>query len=430
MRRRITQAMVASTAFVLLLLGIPLAIVAQRWTLDSELVELQEQAAQTLAGITTPLDPSQLSRLRPGRGAAPHFGIYLTSGERWFGTGPVVGDEWVERASSGHPATSNEGVLIVATPITDQSDTIVGVLRVEESRDGANQRALGVWLVMALASAAALAVAWLLARRVAYRLSRPVVDLAATATALGSGAVLPVPVVTGIAEIDMVGRALAASSLSVNDALVRERRFSADVSHQLRTPLAGVQLRLEAAATNPTREAIEKALDDLARLEQTVVHLMAHARDAVPSTSLTRLDLGASRAVERWSDRATTVRREIVATIAGPSTTRGADASVDQVLDALIDNALRHGIGTIHVVQRRVAGGAAIDVADEGTLTATDDVDQIFQRGHGVGTGSGLALARSIAEAGGGRLVVTNRAPTTFTLFAISETSTPEPAVG
>lgn len=72
---------------------------------------------------------------------------------------------------------------------------------------------------------------------------------------------------------------------------------------------------------------------------------------------------------------------------------------------------------SIGIVQRRIAGGGAIDISDEGTLDPSLDADRIFQRGHGVGTGIGLALARSIAEAADGRLVLGQTAPTTFSLI-------------
>ena len=113
---------------------------------------------------------------------------------------------------------------------------------------------------------------------------------------------------------------------------MRERRFSADVSHQLRTPLAAVQLRLEAARDSPTPAAVDKALDDLGRLEQTVVHLIAHARGVVPADATTRLDDAIRRAEARWAERVRAAGRQLVVSPGSSFTCRGADGSIDQIL--------------------------------------------------------------------------------------------------
>ena len=72
------------------------------------------------------------------------------------------------------------------------------------------------------------------------------------------------------------------------------------------------------------------------------------------------------------------------------------------------------------MTHRHIAGGGAIDVTDEGSLADRDDAEQLFERGHGAGTGIGLSLARSISEATDARLTLTNRVPTTFTLIGRS----------
>ena len=72
------------------------------------------------------------------------------------------------------------------------------------------------------------------------------------------------------------------------------------------------------------------------------------------------------------------------------------------------------------MTHRHIAGGGAIVVTDEGSLADRDDAEQLFERGHGAGTGIGLSLARSISEATDARLTLTNRVPTTFTLIGRS----------
>ncbi|MBV9921407.1 MAG: sensor histidine kinase, partial [Pseudonocardia sp.] len=96
-----------------------------------------------------------------------------------------------------------------------------------------------------------------------------------------------------------------------------------------------------------------------------------------------------------------------------------------QILGVLLDNALRHGSGTVTLIAREAAEAVAVDIADEGRI---DVPDQLFVRrsptaaGHGIG----LALARSLTEAEGGRLVLSRRQPTTFTvLLPLVPTGTP-----
>lgn len=420
MRRRITEAIVGVSALILLALGIPLAIVVHQSILDSEVVELQATAARTLAEIDVPLDPRQLASIGAEPDAPPLFAIYDPVGTRVFGIGPATADSVVRQALAGAPASSTDRELLVATPINDRSsERVVGALRLREPLAGADHRSRVAWLEMGVTGLIALAIGWLIAKRVAQRLSQPVVDLADAATLMGDDGMVRHTPPTGISEIDRLAGALADSSDRIIEALARERRFSADVSHQLRTPLTGIRLRLEAARLERDPKMITLALDDLHRLDQTVDHLLAFARDAISTTSTVRLDEAARRATDRWKDRVAASGRTISVAVSDPATTRGSVASVEQILDVLLDNALHYGVGDITVVQRRIAGGGAVDVGDKGSGIASGDSERIFHRGQGDRNGIGLALARSIAEAEGGRLILTRRNPTVFSLILL-----------
>ncbi|MGD9794115.1 MAG: sensor histidine kinase [Acidimicrobiia bacterium] len=420
MRRRITEAIVGVAALILLGLGIPLAIAVHQSILDSEVVELQATAARTLAEIDVPLDPVELAAVSSETDAPPPFSVYAADGHRVFGSGPERAEPVVQRALQGMPASTVGSEIVVATPITDdKTEHIVGALRLTESLAGANHRSRVAWLIMTAVAVAALGIGWWIAANLARRLARPLSDLADAAARIGDGGTVPRQPPSGVNELDRLSDALTEASVRINDALARERRFSADVSHQLRTPLTGIRLRLESARDSHNPEAVESALDDLTRIEQTVEHLLAFARGAIPATAVLSPDDVVRRAEARWAQRARDAGRNLTVRSGEPVSARGSAQSVDQIIDVLTDNALHHGIGEIRVSYRRVTGGVAFHVGDDGHAIDERDIDRIFERGHGVRNGIGLALARSIAEAEGGRLLLTNRQPTTFTLILL-----------
>jgi hypothetical protein len=120
-RRRITEAIVGVSALILLVLGVPLAIVVHQSILDSEVVELQATAARTLTEINVPLDPTELAAVSSEPDSPPPFSVYDGHGELVFGRGPTRADSAVRRALSGNPASTTDGEIVVATPITDDT---------------------------------------------------------------------------------------------------------------------------------------------------------------------------------------------------------------------------------------------------------------------------------------------------------------------
>ena len=199
----------------------------------------------------------------------------------------------------------------------------------------------------------------------------------------------------------------------------RERQFSSDVSHQLRTPLTRLRLRVETVMGGAEGVELQSVMADLDRLDQTVHYLLAHARDVRPEIGDISLVSAAQRAADRWSGPAAEAGRSLVIHVTEDRVVLGSHVGVDQILDVLVDNALGHGAGVVSITVRCLFGGGAIDVADENSVLQAGDVARIFRRGEGSGNGVGLAIARELAEADGGRLVLRSRAPTTFSLVLL-----------
>ena len=257
-------------------------------------------------------------------------------------------------------------------------------------------------------------------------MSRPLLELADAAAAFGRGGVLTTPDVSGVPEIDLLAATLADSSQQMNDSLTRERRFSADVSHQLRTPLASLRLRHRSGRPCDEPAHLAQATLDRSRPPRTDGrHLLSFARDAIPHTATCSVAQALDGAVARWAERAGRAQRDVLRrspgrrpgqgrTDFGRPGRRGAHRQRDAPR-------LRHHRA---LASRVIAGGVAIDVSDDGTCR-TDSSRASFRRRAGTDHGIGLALARSLAEAEGGRLLLARRQPTTFSLILLAADEEP-----
>lgn len=155
------------------------------------------------------------------------------------------------------------------------------------------------------------------------------------------------------------------------------------------------------------RGDLATASEQAERLATTVDHMLALARNALPQPALVQIGPIVDAAAGRWRHQFQRVDRQLVAEIgANLPAVHARDASVDQALDVLLENALRHGDGTVRLTARPAAGGLVVQVADDGPGIRPDAVPTIFRRAEGTGSGVGLPLARALVEADGGRLVL------------------------
>src|SRR5579875_431746 len=282
-----------------------------------------------------------------------------------------------------------------------------------------------VALIAALMAAAVAVAAWL-AAALARRLARPVEELAEAAGRLGAGDPRPLGRRYGVADLDQVADGLDSSARRLSSLLTADHELAADASHQLRTPLTALSMRLEemiAAADDPevVREEGKAALAQAERLADVVSRLLSPARRASAASAATcDIDEIVRQQVTEWEPAFRRARRSLE--LIG---VRGLRAHVPpgglaQGLATLLDNALMHGGGTVTIQTSQNARSVVVEVRDEGKGVPPELASRIFERsvsGRPEGTGLGLALARTMAAADGGRVVLVRAKPATFGVF-------------
>jgi signal transduction histidine kinase len=295
-----------------------------------------------------------------------------------------------------------------------------GVMTLRRSQYVIDERVSDVLTSLVLMGMFLITVAGGLAFVAAWLLSRPFQELAGYAVALGRGRFdLEIPRY-GVPEADTIGQALEHSAAELQDLVRREREFASNVSHQLRTPITALRLELEDLALwpdtpRPVAEELDRSLVQVDRLQTTVTDLLDLARTrrigSLQDVDVVQL---VRAVVERW--RPAAGERHIALGVPGRVRAHQAPGPIEQVLDVLIDNALRHGRGTITVAVLDGEDHLEIRVGDQGTDRPADEVFHRHVGADGEGLGIGLTVAAEIAEAMGGRLVLADAHSTTFVL--------------
>jgi signal transduction histidine kinase len=280
-----------------------------------------------------------------------------------------------------------------------------------------------VWLLVGGLGAAGVGLATALAGLRARRLVRPLDAVAQTSRELGNGDFSARAERSGVPEIDAVAQALNASGARIAEMVAREREFASNVSHQLRTPLTALRLRLEEVADLDDREAraaeAELALAEADRLEATISALLRHARSG-DRTDTGDLDVDGlvGQHVKRWEPVFQREERVLrVEAGAGAARARSSPAVAGQVLDVLLENALRHGRGEVAVSTGADERHVWLAVEDQGPGIPESGRD-IFERGisNAHSSGIGLHLAHTLAQAHGGHLALARHRPPRFEL--------------
>ena len=407
MRRRLVLAIAGVAGVAVLLFALPLALVLQRSYRDEELLRLQRDTDGATRGI-------DLGNGSPDRIELPRFsgeiGVYDRRGVRIAGSGPPVADQATRSTLRTRlpVGTNPDGRLVVAVPLLT-GEVVTGAVRAQRGQAAVARRAHRAWLALAGLGAGVVALAVLAALALGRRLSKPLDTLAAAARRVGEGDFAARAAPTGITEIDDVGAALNGSSQRVRELIGRERTFSADASHQLRTPLAALRLELESAGLeSPEREpGLTAAMTQVDRLQGTIETLLSVARGAPPGERSTDLKAAVTALETAWHGLLAADGRPLrVATDLEPAVGAISAAVLDEILTILMENARAHGAGAVTVAVRAVGDAFALEVSDQGPGFGLD-AEAAFRRGTGAGHGIGLALARSLAHAEGARLQIT-----------------------
>lgn len=416
MRRRLVVAIAAVAVAAVVLLAVPLGLVLGHSYRQEELLRLQSDTVSATRSIDVASrrgDPVELP-------ASPNqLAVYDRFGRLLAGRGPKLVPVLVRRAMDGGRVTdiTGHGTLQVAVPLT-HDERIAGAVWARRSADDAVTDARGAWLIIGGIAVGIIALAVAAAALLGRRLAAPLEHLAVSARRLGDGDFSARAAPVGIPDVDAVGGALASTAQRLEDLVARERAFTADASHQLRTPLQALRIDLEAMELRgDTSPELAAALTEVDRLQGTVETLLSLARHERRERPITDVRALLHRVQERWSGPLALQARPL--RITEPASGCAVRASADvvgEILDVLVANAVQHGAGAVTIATRATGGWLAVGVADDGPGVAVDAGD-VFARGVGAGHGIGLALARSLAEAEGGRLELTRSRPgAAFTL--------------
>ena len=324
-----------------------------------------------------------------------------------------------------HSDSLNTDLLYTAVPIVEAGHAS-GAVRVTQGVKAVHDEVRRDVLALLALGAAVLALGLGLAWAIAGSLSRPLRGLARTARRVGAGDLHARATPTGSTEQVEVANAFNDMTERLVRALDAQRDFVANASHQLRTPLTGLRLRLESAGLRADDDALRRDLvageREAERLAKLLSNLLRLAQDGQPATTATTVSLAslAARAEERWRDQAERDGHAIELAGDGEPQVMASSGDLDTVMDNLVENALNYTAPDTPIRIEWGAGGgeAFIAVLDNGAGVDADEAERVFDRfyrgsasrgGSVPGTGLGLAIVESLARRWGARAALTNR---------------------
>jgi two-component system, OmpR family, sensor kinase len=438
LRARLLAAFAYVLVLVIVALMVPLVLNLSR-RVDAEIKsEAQGQAQLLAAGAAGRLDdPDQLEALvgdaaerlggrvivvdRNGRLLVDSAGTGLHSAS--YANRPEIARALTGQPSQGtrHSDSLGEDLLFTAVPVIRASRP-AGAVRVTQSVDAVQGEVrtdvIALVAVGLVALLLGLGVAWLLAGS----LARPLRGLAQTARRVAGGDLDARARVEGSSEQQEVASAFNDMTGRLARALRSQQEFVANASHQLRTPLTGLRLRLEAAALKARDPGVERELHAAERETERLARLLAELltlareRERPAAEALVLADV-AEAARERWEGPAGRSGHELRVVGEGNAVVASTAADLDVILDNLLENALHYSPrGTTVTIEWGGGGVARLAVLDEGPGVDPDERERVFERfyrgaaaGGTAGTGLGLPVVEALAHRWGGEVSLKNR---------------------
>jgi signal transduction histidine kinase len=439
MTRRLLVSYLTITVVVLLLLEIPLAVFFQQRELNRLTVDVERDATVLATIYEDALEKDLTADAAPARSyhlsttarvvVVDDEGISLVDTEldpdRDFSTRPEIATALTGDRATGtrFSDTLDTELLYVTVPVAS-GGTVHGAVRITLDTHEVTERVRKFWFGLAGIAAVILTLMAGVGSLIARSVTQPVRRLQVAAERFSSGDLTPTDAdAKAPPELAALETAMNVMAARLDELIERQRSFVADASHQLRTPLTALRLRLEnlqSEATGAISDELGATIDETARLSTLVDDLLKLARsERMPDPVVVDIAELLRERVDVWT--ATAELDDVQLELTSSDLPIGATAipgGIEQVLDNLIDNAIRAAPPSSTVSIRLIAGSErhTISIADEGAGLSDADKSHALTRfwrsdTSPSGTGLGLAIADTIVRSSGGLLELVDNSP-------------------
>jgi signal transduction histidine kinase len=431
-KRRLLAGYLGVAVLVLVLLEVPLAISYARAERQSLTDKVQRDAVALASLVEDSLEqgapvPARVRRIAQNYGVDTGARVVVTdargrrlvdsapSGTTDFSSRPEIASALTGEIATGtrHSRTLGTDLLYVAVPVAS-SGIVHGAVRISYPTSAVDARIHRYWTVLAIIAGVVLAVAATVAAVLARWVTRPLDHLERAADAVGSGNLAARAPAEGPPEVQRLAETFNSMAAELDVLLHSQDAFVADASHQLRTPLAALRLRLENLepdVRDPGKEDLRGALREVERLSALVDGLLTLARADRAQSAPESISLGplVQERVGAWSALAAESDVRMRVNVESEATALVTPGRVEQVLDNLLANAIDASPAgaTVTVSTRSANGWVELHVIDEGPGLSETERDRAFDRFWRAhegrdGFGLGLAVVRRLTTADGG----------------------------